>query len=635
MLDSIRNGLRSIFVKALFALLILSFAVWGIPDFTRGVGSNAVATVGKTEISAEEFQQAVQRQLNALSVQIGRRLTMEQAVAFGVTQGVLSRLIAGAAMNSHAGALGLRISDTSLAEDIRNDPSFAGPDGKFDRAVYNARLRQFGLSEAGFVARAREEEVRQQLSTAIESGIAAPTSLVDTVHKFTEETRVLAYLTLDAQKLVTPKPPTEAELKAHFDANKARYKTPEFRKVAVLLASAAALTKLVPVTEQEIKDAYEATKAEYGTPEKRQIEQLVFTDRAAADAAYKDLKAGKSFADVGKALGRTEKDMALGLVTKSAMVDKKVAETAFKMAKDAVSPPIAGDFATVIVRVTAIEPGKQKTLDEVKDTVRAKLAKERAQQEAVGMHGKVEDERAAGKTLKEVAAKFGLSYIEVAETDMQGKTSAGAPALAPGAIAPQNLAAVLASAFGGKQGVEGEAIDLPDGGYAWVDVMNVVASKEKPFDAVKAQIVTELSTAARSKGIREYADKMLERIKKGTTLEAIAKEVGGTLGTTKPIKRTAQDPALSRAAIGRGFTLAKGEHAVAESPDGKSRQIVKVVDVKSPEPLTKEGRDRLAGVLRRQLGGDLMGSYLAGLQAQFGVSVNSAALRRAVGQTQQ
>src|ERR1700704_4193519 len=57
---------------AVVGVLILAFGIWGIGDVLRGGGRSNVATVGNTEISAEQFRQAYTDQLQQLQRQLGR-----------------------------------------------------------------------------------------------------------------------------------------------------------------------------------------------------------------------------------------------------------------------------------------------------------------------------------------------------------------------------------------------------------------------------------------------------------------------------------------------------------------------------------------------------------------------------------
>jgi peptidyl-prolyl cis-trans isomerase D len=105
------------------------------------------------------------------------------------------------------------------------------------------------------------------------------------------------------------------------------------------------------------------------------------------------------------------------------MIDAKVADVAFGLKKDELSKPVEGQFKVVLVRVSDIVPGKQRTYEEVKNEIRDRLAEERASQEIQTLHEKVESERSAGKSLKEIGESLKLPFNEIAETDRAGKTA--------------------------------------------------------------------------------------------------------------------------------------------------------------------------------------------------------------------
>ena len=67
MLEALRKSVSGILAKILIALLIVSFAVWGIGDMVRSYGRDVVAQVGDRSISAGEFRQAYQIQVSGFS----------------------------------------------------------------------------------------------------------------------------------------------------------------------------------------------------------------------------------------------------------------------------------------------------------------------------------------------------------------------------------------------------------------------------------------------------------------------------------------------------------------------------------------------------------------------------------------
>src|SRR5690606_16929273 len=101
--------------------------------------------------------------IRGISLEDGGRLTNEQALMLRLDRQALDQLVAQAAVKTHAERLGLSLSDETLAEGVRNDPNFHGPDGKFSRMGFDGLLRQLNLTEEGFLAIRRDDELRGQI----------------------------------------------------------------------------------------------------------------------------------------------------------------------------------------------------------------------------------------------------------------------------------------------------------------------------------------------------------------------------------------------------------------------------------------------------------------------------------------
>ncbi len=329
--------------------------------------------------------------------------------------------------------------------------------------------------------------------------------------------------------------------------------TPELRKINALLLTRADVKARLPVSEEEIKAAYEADKEKFNIPEKRRVLQLSFTDKAEAEKAYAELAKAANFVEAAVKLGYKESDFDLGLLTRKDMIDPKIAEAAFGLKKDELSKPVDGQFTIALLRVGEIVPGKQRTFDEVKQEIADRLAEERASQEIQALHEKVENERSAGKSLKEIAEALKLPFREIAETDRTGKTGDGKPA-----IDGADAAKIAEAAFAGAVGIEPEATDLGDGGYAWVDVLAITPEKQKSFEEVKDEVKANALEADRRKEITALAAKLVERLGKGETMEALAAETGAKVEKTAAITRNTSPPGLPQNAVQQAFALPKG-----------------------------------------------------------------------------
>jgi len=626
MLDALRRGALNWVAKILLGLLIIAFAVWGVADVFRGYGRGTLARIGNTEISVEDYRQAYQDELSSISRRLGRRLTAEQAKLLGVEQRTLSRLIGVAAIDMHAHDMRLALSDKTIADLIREDPAFNDMNGKFSSDAFRAVLRQNGFSEGRYVASRRKDEVREQLTDTLLAGVAPPQFLIDVLHRFRDETRVIEFFTPDYDKLIKTPEPDEARLKEHYEQFKRQFVTPELRKVNALLLTRADVKARLPVGEEEIKAAYEQDKEKYNIPEKRRIQQLAFPDKAAAQKAYAELSKAPNFTEAAVKMGFKESDFNLGIYARKDMIDAKIADAAFALKKDGLSQPVEGQFATVLVRVPEIVPGKQRTYEDVKAEIKDRLAEERASQEIASLQEKVESERSAGKSLKEIGDSLHLTYRETPQMDREGKTGDGKPA-----IDSPEAGKIAQAAFAGAVGLEAEATDLGDGGYAWVDVAGVTPEKQKPFEDVKAEVKTGAIEAERRKEVAALAVKLVERLNKGETVEALAKEIGAKVERTPAITRNTAPQGLTQNAVQQAFTLPKGGATSSASADGKARIVLRVAEVTPAPPPTPEQTNRLKEELSRQLQSDVLAEYVAGLQTRYGLSVNDAALKQALG----
>ncbi len=626
MLDSLRRGAQGFVAKVLFGVLVLSFVVWGVADVFRGYGEGAIARVGKTEISTVEFQQSYQTQMDNLRRRFGGRITPEQARALKFDQQILQQLIGAAAIDNHTRELRLGLSEDAIAEKIKRDQRFAGVDGKFNKSAFDGFLRQNGLSERKYIELVRRDEVRDQLTVATMEAVQVPGAALDLLHRFREESRTIVHFTIDPTKVVMPDEPDDAKLATTFEQNKRQFVTPERRRLVALLLSPDEVKKGIAVSDDEIKAEYEQNTERFNLPEKRRVHQLSFADKAAAEAGLKAITDGKSFADVASSAGVKDTDVDLGLVTKRSLIDQIIADAAFALPKDKVSEVVEGRFATVLLRVTEIEPGKQRSLAEVSAEIRDRLATERAGTEIQKLHDAIDDHRSSGKTLQQIAETMKLKLVEIASTDAQGRAPDGKPT-----FEGPDGERILAAAFVAKVGVEADAVEISDGGYAWIDVISITPETQKGLDEVRADVKALWLDIETRKALAAAGQKFAERLTLGEAAEKVAADAGGKVAATEPLLRAAKPTGLTEQAVAQAFALPRGAASSTDTVDGKSRIVFKVVDIIAAAVPTPEQRDRLKGELQRQMQSDVMAEYLAHLQQRFGVAVNNAAYQRAIG----
>ncbi|MGE0053632.1 MAG: SurA N-terminal domain-containing protein [Hyphomicrobium sp.] len=631
MLEAMRRGAQTWVAKLLFGILVFSFAIWGVADVFRGWGQGSIASVGRTPITAEEFNRSFQSELDQFSKQANRRLTPAEGRSLGIDRRVLNQLVGGAAIEQHANNLGLSLSDQSIVDMVMNDPDFKGADGKFSRQGFDAFLRQVGLSEKGFVELRKRDQLRTDMIGAFVTAQTVPKPMLETIYAYNNEKRTIAYVDINPEKAVTVTDPDEAKLKELYEAGKSGYMTPEYRKFEILLLSPDDLKKTIQIPDSDVKAEYEKTKESYDIPEKRRIQQIPFKDKAAAEAAKKALDAGtKTFGEVAKDAGAQDTDVDLGLITKAQLIDKKIADAAFSLDKDKISDVIEGTFATVLLRVTQIEPGVTKTFDDVKDEVKDKLATAKAQLLVQETRDQIEDARNAGKTPKEIAETMKLTYKQVDAADSRGLMPDGKPALQT-----TDLRKIMAEVFSPDTGLDQEGIDLPDNTFAWVNTISTAPPKQKTFDEVKDEVKARYMSNERTRLISELASKLVERVDNGEPLSAIEAAAGNTVQKTDPVTRTTIPQGLSQSAVAQAFALQKGKAGSAETADRQSRVVLQVEDITPASAPSKEDLDKLAKEISPELSNQVLTEYTEALKKQLGATVNEAELQRVLGTSEE
>src|ERR1700676_2987470 len=387
------NWLGKRIMPGVMGVLIISFGVWGIADIFRGFGQSTLATVGRTEISINEFRQLYTEKLQQIGRQFGRPLTMDQARAFGLDRQVLQQTIAEAALDEEARRLGLGQSEAETMRLIFSDPNFKGTNGAFDPARFEATIRQAGFTEQRYIADQRRVSLRRQIAGTISAGLEPPNVLIEALSRFQNEQRAIEYVKLDAAHAGPIDPPSPKTLAGYFDDHKTQFRAPEYRKISFVAITPEELGKWSEVSDEDAKKLFEQRRDRLGTPEQRQLSQIVFPNAEEALSARNRIAAGMSFEDLAKERGLNPSDVDLGMVAKSAVIDPAIADAAFALPSGEVSQPVQGKFGVALVKVGKIEPGVEPSYEAVASNLKKEIATERARTKAAELRDKMEDER--------------------------------------------------------------------------------------------------------------------------------------------------------------------------------------------------------------------------------------------------
>jgi len=626
LLETLRKGAARTFGMILMGMLVISFAIWGIADIFRGYGSQTLIKVGDTEITPQEYSRAQRDVLRVMSSDAGRSLSLQEAREQGLENRVLERLIGGAAVDTHAKSLGLGISDEELLQGIMKDPAFQDAMGNFNPLALQQALRTMDMSEQGYLASERERNLRRQLLGTVGRTPAASQVFLNALNNYNNETRSLRYVVVPATAAGVVPEPSDADLKSFYDNHQAKFTQPEFRKFGALAVTPESVKDRVQIADDDLKAAFDKDKDKLGTPERRRVQQIAFPDKAAADAAYQKIQSGTGFVDIAKAHGVNEVDLDLGMLKRSDMADSAIADAAFKLEKDKVSEPVTGVLGkTVLLRVTEIQPGKMVTFDVAKPELEKKLLKDRAQSAIFDLHDRIEDERAAGTQLSEVAEKFKLTYQVFDPVDRQGKSLDGKVVDLP--LKTDLLNAVFAT----EVGVENDPLDAKDEGLIWYEVLGITPQQLKPFDQVKDEVKKDWSLDEQRTRLVKYTEDLVKQLSGGKTLEDVAKDLKTQAVPTEPLKRDGLTINVLPVAVTQAFALPQGGYGSAPSGVEEGRIVFQVDKVTPPPPLDQPSLEALKRQIKNFISEDIVGEYFSALESRYGVTINQQALAKLAG----
>ena len=505
-------------VQFAFVLLIVPpFAFFGMESYTRSMrGGNDIAMVEGMAITQQEFGEAMRQQQERLREALGPGFDPAALDTPDMRQALLDSLINQRIVSSRAIESGLTASNESLQAVIRSMPGFQR-DGKFDEATANALIRARGMTGDSFAARLRHDIAVGQLTQAIgETGIGSRV-VAERIATLLNQRREIAEARIPAEQFLGQVKIDEAVLKSHYDSFSARYRTPEQIRAEYLVLSAEEVGLAEGVTDAEIKAAYDARASQYAVAEQRRASHILIP--AGPDAKQKATeilaevrKSPARFAELARKhsqdTGSAEKGGDLGQFGRGMMV-KPFEDAVFSMKEGEIAGPVESEFGFHIIRLTGIQAGKSRPLEEVRKEISAEIAKQKGAKKftelAEGFGNMVYEQ---SDSLKPAAEKYKVK-LQTSGWIARG----GAPDL--GVVGHPKVLAALFS----KDSIEGkrntDAIEIAPGVLVAARVLEHKAEQQRPFAEVKSEIETTLKRDEAAKLAQKEGAAKLEQLAKG------------------------------------------------------------------------------------------------------------------------
>ena len=625
-------------------LVIAAFIILYIPALQsegQGTPGETVVSVGGLPISVGEFQGTYYRQRQVYDRLYQGRLDANMMRQLGIDQQVLEGLVTDRLVELEAKRLGITVSDDAIARAIATSPEFQ-EDGRFiGTAEIRRRLDLQGMSEEDFEQSLRRQLLRQSLESLIGAEVSPSEAEVEREFRRRTEQVKLEYVLADAGRFRSAVQPTEDEIKARFEAQKAAYRIPEKRVLSYVRLDRETLQPQVVVTDRDMEIYYQDHRDEFRQEEEACASHILVKVRSGtateghteaeartiAEGLLNQVRAEEDFAALARKFsedqGSAQKGGDLGCFPPGRMVPE-FDDAVFALAPGQVSDLVKTSFGFHVIRLASKREESVLPFAQVKERIRATVTDLKVRELGEQKAQALADALSRGKSLEEAAKAQGLA-VQKSAPIARGET--------PPALSSPTLVARVFQMKAGE--VEKEGFALPQGAVFVAlaeiqpsrlpelkDVRDKVRSdlvEEKVLDEAKA-LATEVRGKAEALGLEKAA----------AAAGLVRKETPALTARSQPLGDLGTGIALEEAA----FSLE--EKALSDPVRTASGwAILRVLERKPFDPADfGRQKDQITASLKKQMQQSLVRAYLLAARDRYEIKRNAQAWRRALGEEQ-
>jgi peptidyl-prolyl cis-trans isomerase D len=379
MLDVMRSNAKSSLIALIFGAIIVTFIFSfgrGSTGFRTRTPETWAAKVDGELITASDFSQAYSNRFRQMAQMRGGKYTTDNAKQDNLKQETLKSLIDQELIAQQAAGLGIQVTDNEVADAIGKSAQFQ-QEGKFDFDYYKRLVENgYGMSINRFEDAWRRDLMRAKVVQAAIAGANVSDDEVKAEYLAQHESAAISYVRFNAFMFRDKVTATDAEAddyaKAHGDEIQKKYEADlatRFTQPAAMKVRAIT----IPVPPGASSDVEAAA-------------------RAKIEAALKEVKSGKDFAEVAKARSEDEATKKsggdLGFIAKGqSPYGKTLEEQALKLKPGQASEIFKDRSGFHLLKAEEERPARAQPLEEVrkqiaKELVQADKAKAAAKQKA-------------------------------------------------------------------------------------------------------------------------------------------------------------------------------------------------------------------------------------------------------------
>jgi len=595
-------------------------------------GQGVVATVSGEDVTSREVLK--QAQFMVKQQFRGQNSPMAaQLIPYFAGQAA-NTLITEKALVAEAKRMGLKATDEDVKDEILHGqyaPYFA-PGGNFiGKEAYENMLASNDMTPQSFEQTVKDEILRRKLIALITgSAIVSDKEIHDEFEKRNTKIK-FDYAILNQEDLRKGLNPTDAELKAYYDRNKASYNNaiPEKRKLEYVFLDKSKILAGIQVSDQDLQAYYNQHQDEFRVPEQVKVSHILIktptpgadgkVDEKGVEEARKkaadvlsQLKAGGKFDELAKKYsddpGSAKQGGELGWIGRGRTVPE-FEKAAFSLGKGQTSDLVKSSYGFHIIHVEDKQEAHVKSLDEVRAQIEPLVKQQKASKILQDQAEALQTAIKADGFDKAAAAK-GLNVVS---TDFVSKNDP-----LPGiGVSPQFMNEV----FSAREKDAPELAQIPQG-FAVFQVESVKPPATPTFEEIRTRVENEFKNERAQQLLEQKVQELSDRAKAEHDLKRAAKELGATVKTSELVGPESQVPDIGAMSgpASAAFDLKPGEISapISAGASGTSGVVLEVIEKQPPaETDFASKKDQIRDSLLQNKQQELFEVFVSNLRQQM------------------
>ena len=601
-----------------------SSALFGGGPTQKGV----VATVAGMDVTSNEVLQQARLMVKQQFRQ--NPGAANQLIPFFAGQAA-QQLITQKALVVEAKRMGLKANEDDVRDELQHGRYAATlfPNGNFigDEAYQNL-LAQNDMTPTMFEQSVMDDILTRKLVNLVTSGATVSDKEVRDEFEKENTKAKFNYAVLSQEELRKGLHPTDEELKAYYEHNKATYTNsiPEKRKIQYAFLDRTKVLDKVTVSPQELQAYYDQHRDEYRVPEQVKVSHILIktpapgpdgkvdpkavdTARKKAEDLLKQLEAGAKFEDLAKKYsddpGSAKQGGELGWIGRGRTVPE-FEKVAFSLPKGQTSGLVQSSYGFHIIRVEDKQDAHLKSLAEVKDKIEPLIKQQKASRIVDDESNNLLDQARSGGVEK-AAAALGLTVVN---TDFVSKSD-----VLPGiGTNPQFMDEVFSAPEKG-----GPELAQLSQGYAVYEVEAIKPPATPTFEEIRTRVENEFKNERANALLSQKTQELSDRAKAEHDLKRAAKELGATLKNSDFVLPTGQVPDIGAMSGPASvvFTMKPGEISGPVTA-GTNGVVIALIELQAPnEQDFAAKKDEIRESLLQNKKGELFEMFVSNLRQQM------------------